>query len=231
MKVAVISDIHGNSYALEQVLKSASKLKVEKLLVLGDIVGYYYHPDRVLEMLSKWDFEIIKGNHEIILEELSNGKVNPDIIKQKYGSGHQAGLTKLSQETMQWLFSLPSQKSVLINDISFQMNHGSPRNIDEYVYPDANKELLESCDSLKHDFVLIGHSHYAFCYRCNRSILINCGSVGQSRQNGGLAYWALVNTNNKSFEIKATPYNVTELQCEVMRIDPLNEYSYKVLTR
>lgn len=231
MKVAVISDIHGNSYALDQVLKSASKLKVEKLLVLGDIVGYYYHPDRVLEMLSNWDFEIIKGNHEIILEELLNGKVNQDIIKQKYGSGHQASLSKLSQETMHWLFSLPSQKSVLINDISFQMNHGSPRNIDEYIYPDANKEVLESCDSLKHDFVLIGHSHYAFCYRCNRSVLINCGSVGQSRQNGGLAYWALVNTDNKSFEIKATPYNVTELQNEVMRIDPLNEYSYKVLTR
>ena len=65
MKVGIISDIHGNHYALEEVLKVAIREGVEKLLVLGDIVGYYYHPEIVLEMLYKWSYEIIKGNHEL----------------------------------------------------------------------------------------------------------------------------------------------------------------------
>ena len=76
MKVAVLSDIHGNHYALKEVLNIARNEKVEKLLVLGDIVGYYYHPEKVMDMIKDWDYELIKGNHEILLEKLSTGKIN-----------------------------------------------------------------------------------------------------------------------------------------------------------
>ena len=70
MKIAVLSDIHGNNFALDDVLKECKLENVEKLLILGDIVGYYYHPELVLKMLSEWEYEIIKGNHEVILQEL-----------------------------------------------------------------------------------------------------------------------------------------------------------------
>ena len=70
MKIGVISDIHGNSDALAEVLKKAKEENVEHLLVLGDLVGYYYHPDKIMKLLSEWSFDIIKGNHEKILEDL-----------------------------------------------------------------------------------------------------------------------------------------------------------------
>jgi len=54
MKIAVISDIHGNHYALSSVLDDCKKNEIELLFVLGDIVGYYYHPEIVLEMLKDW---------------------------------------------------------------------------------------------------------------------------------------------------------------------------------
>ena len=76
MRVGVISDIHGNQYALSAVLKTARKEGIEKFLVLGDIVGYYYHPEIVLNMLSEWDYEIIKGNHEIILQNLKENQID-----------------------------------------------------------------------------------------------------------------------------------------------------------
>lgn len=231
MKVGVISDIHGNHYALEAVLKTAKKEGVEKLLVLGDIVGYYYHPEIVLEILSDWDYEIIKGNHEVLLEDLKNGTIEPQFLKDKYGRGHEQALRSLDDKTQQWLFSLPVQKSVRIDNVSFQLNHGSPSSIDEYVYPDAAIEQLEKCNSIAHDFVLIGHSHYAFSVRCANSTLINCGSVGQSRQKGGLAYWVVINTSNKSFEIKATPYDVAELLEEIKTFEPKIGYSSNILER
>ncbi len=59
MKIAVISDIHGNYDALVAVLKKAKTEGVEHLLVLGDIVGYYYHPDKILKALSEWSFDMI----------------------------------------------------------------------------------------------------------------------------------------------------------------------------
>lgn len=231
MKVGVISDIHGNHYALDAVLKTARKEGVEKLLVLGDIVGYYYHPEIVLKMLSEWDYEIIKGNHEVLLQDLKESKIDPAVLKEKYGRGHEHALKNIDCRTQEWLFSLPQQKSIVIDTVSFQLNHGSPSRIDEYIYPDASLAQLEKCDSAEHDFVLIGHSHYSFSFRCRNSTLINCGSVGQSRQNGGLAYWAVINTANKSYEIKATPYDTLELLEEIKLYESNFGYSSKILLR
>jgi putative phosphoesterase len=231
MKVGVISDIHGNQYALEAVLQTAKKEGVEKLLVLGDIVGYYYHPELVLHMLSEWDYEIVKGNHELILQDLKENKIDSEVLKDKYGRGHEQALKNMDSETQRWLFSLPSQKTIVIDNVSFQLNHGSPFSIDEYIYPDASIEQLEKCDSKDHDFVLIGHSHYSFSHQCSNSILINCGSVGQSRQKGGLAYWVVINTADKSFKIKTTPYNTSKLLEEIQLFESKVGYSSKILQR
>jgi putative phosphoesterase len=231
MKVGILSDIHGNHYALEAALKDAKQKGVEKLLILGDIVGYYYCPDLILELLSDWDYEIIKGNHEELLEKVYKGAIDAEEVKKKYGSGHQEALKKLSFKTLQWLFNLPEHKVIIIDGITFQLNHGSPTSIDEYIYPDTSTEQLERCNSELYDFVLIGHSHYAFSYKCSNSILINCGSVGQSRQKGGIAYWAIVNTHDKSYSINTTPYDVTNLLQEVRKTDPDVDYSYNILLR
>ena len=231
MKIAVLSDIHGNHYAFNEVLKSATALGIKKLLVLGDIVGYYYQPETILETLLGWNHEIIKGNHEELLKALYENKIDASILKKKYGSGHEMALKNIDHKILKWLFSLPAQKSITIDNVRFQLNHGSPKSIDEYIYPDAPVEKFEECNSDKHDFVLIGHSHYSFSFKCKNSILINCGSVGQSRQKGGVAHWVIIETTDKSFEIMHTPYETANLIKDVRKIDPENEYSYKVLAR
>ncbi len=231
MKIGVISDIHGNHYALEEVLKEAKKIGVERFLLLGDIVGYYYHPEIILKMIAEWPFEMIKGNHEVILQDLKENKIDPVLLKSKYGSGHEEALKNLNSEQLTWLFSLPVQKTVVIDSVSFQLNHGSPWSIDEYLYPNTPPDKLQKCDSLEHDFVLIGHSHYSFSYQCSNSILINCGSVGQSRQKGGEAYWAIVDTGTKEFEMKMTHYDTAGLLKEVEQFDPNIGYSSKILLR
>ena len=107
MKIAVISDIHGNCDALVEVLKKAKKEKVEHLLILGDIVGYYYHPDKILELLSEWSFDMIKGNHENILEDLIANPSLSETIRLKYGSGHQEAINKLTSRQLDFLGGLP----------------------------------------------------------------------------------------------------------------------------
>ncbi len=231
MKVGVISDIHGNHYALYAVLEEAKKEGVEKILVLGDIVGYYYHPEIVLEMLSSWDYEIIKGNHELILQNLFENKIDLEKIIKKYGRGHEFALKNIEVEKLNWLFALPEQKVITINKVVFQMNHGSPSSIDEYIYPNASTEQLQKCDSSKFHFVLIGHSHYQFSYRNKHSTLINCGSVGQSRQKGGVANWSIVNTDNGCFEMRDTLYDTKELLKEIESNEKEIGYSSKILTR
>ena len=231
MKIGIISDIHGNHYALKEVLKVAKRDGIEKIFFLGDIVGYYYHPEKALAMLSEWSCEFIKGNHEEILQNLYNKKIDSEIIKKKYGSAHSQALKIINDETLNWLFSLPIQKSITIDNVSFQLNHGSPWDINEYLYPDTPIEKLEKCNSEVHDFVLIGHTHYQFSFKCKKSILINCGSVGQSRQKGGIANWAVIDTKDKSFELKSTPYDTSKLLKEISNVNSDLEYLSKILVR
>lgn len=231
MKIAVISDIHGNYDALVEVLKMAKKEAVEHLLVLGDIVGYYYHPDKVLNLLSEWSFDIIKGNHEKILENLVVEASLGESIQLKYGSGHQEAVNKLKKQQLDFLRRLPETKSVQIDNVSLLMCHGSPWSNDHYIYPDSEKEVILKCDSKEHDFVLIGHSHYAFAIKNANSILINPGSVGQSRQIGGKAFWAIINTKNRYFQLMSTDYNVEKLLYEVEEKDPEIKYLTEILKR
>ena len=111
------------------------------------------------------------------------------------------------------------------------MCHGSPLDPDLYLYPDSENELFDKCDAVDMDFVLIGHSHYSFIYRNKNSTLVNVGSVGQSRNMGGVAYWGVINTKNKCFEQKATPYDVSPLVKEVEQIDPKINYLKEILLR
>lgn len=231
MKIAVISDIHGNYDALVAVLKKAKTEGVEHLLVLGDIVGYYYHPDKILEALSEWSFDIVKGNHEYILENLIAEPSIGESIRLKYGSGHKEAIEKLSGEQLKFLKELPETKSVKFDEVSILMSHGSPWSNDFYIYPDCKKDILAKCDSKTHNFVLIGHSHYAFVVKNENSILINPGSVGQSRQTGGKASWCIINTENSCFQMLSTDYSIEKLIHEIAKKDEDIAYLTKVLIR
>lgn len=231
MKIAVISDIHGNYDALIEVLHKAKKEGVAHLLVLGDIVGYYYHPDKILEILSEWNFDIIKGNHEKILEDVIKDPSAGESIRLKYGSGHQEAMNKLTEEQLAFLRDLPETKTVQFDDTSILMSHGSPWSNDYYIYPDCEKEVILKCDSEVHDFVLIGHSHYAFAIKNEKSMLINPGSVGQSRQIGGKASWCIINTENSCFQMISTDYNTEKLLNEVKEKDHDIKYLTEILKR
>jgi predicted phosphodiesterase len=65
--------------------------------------------------------------------------------------------------------------------------HGAPWDNNQYLYPDSTAQLLNQCNDPDANFVLIGHSHYSFGCKTRDSILLNAGSVGQSRKNGGIA--------------------------------------------
>lgn len=231
MKIAALSDIHGNNYALESVLDEAKKNNVERIFILGDIVGYYYNPDIVLNLLENWNYDIISGNHENILREILSGFTSREDVKKKYGTGHEKALERLTEEQIQLLISLPETISLDVNQTKFLLAHGSPWSTDFYLYPDVSVDVLERCKDALHDFILVGHSHYQFAVNLGLQTLINVGSVGQSRQKGGVANWALIDTENKSFQLKSTPYDILELEMEIGKYDPDNHYLIEVLKR
>lgn len=231
MKIAVLSDIHGNVYALKSVLEDAKSHGIQKILVLGDIVGYYYHPGAVLDLLSEWDYSFIRGNHEDMLSAILNGHADEDLILKKYGTAHFKAAKELTAIQIDLLTQSPEQLVLQLDGVDILMCHGSPWNHNTYLYPDSPLELLERCNVKNIDFVFIGHSHYAFQHQTSGSLLINAGSVGQSRKQGGIAQWVMLDTISKKTSFMASAYNVKPLLAEVNSIDPGHAYLAKILTR
>jgi putative phosphoesterase len=231
MKIAILSDIHGNHYALQEVLFEAKKNNIDHLIILGDIVGYYYHPDKVLELIEPWSFDLIRGNHEDILLKITDNDLSLDKISAKYGKGHKLAANKLTASHIQMIRNLPEKKELVIDEISILMSHGSPWLNNLYVYPDTNEEILNKFNEYKNDVILFGHTHYSCFFKTNNGFAINPGSVGQSRERGGTAYWAIFNTSNKMVQFKATKYDTNQLKKEVLSIDPDIPYNLIILDR
>ena len=83
MKIAFISDIHSNIYALNRVYEDLNSEKVERILVAGDLIGYYYWPKEVIDLIrSDERFLCICGNHEEILKKVIGSKEAEKAIKK-----------------------------------------------------------------------------------------------------------------------------------------------------
>lgn len=231
MKIAVLSDIHGNHYALEAVLNEAAKAGIERIFVLGDVVGYYYHPDKVIQLLEKWPVEIIQGNHERMLKRAVADPGFLVEVRTKYGSGLDRALVLLSYDQITELIGAPSNKDVSIDNLQIGLFHGSPWDSDSYIYPDADRKILDKATMPQYDYVFLGHTHYPFSYYNGNTVLVNPGSVGQFRGKGGVATWVMLDTSNWSLVFKHTAYDVSTLIEEVKKTDPEIPYLQQVLKR
>jgi putative phosphoesterase len=227
---AIISDVHGNADALAAVLARARILGCERLLILGDLVGYYHQPREVMKLLHEWDFSLVQGNHDAMLERAAKDASFLAESTSKYGSGLAIALSTLDSSDLELLIEAPSRRLELIGNFKVLLCHGSPRDQDEYVYPDAAGELLDAC-SEEGDIVLMGHTHHPFVAVRKGVLLVNAGSVGQARDVGGIASWYTINTANGAVVSRRTAYDVTPVKRRAAEIDPANAYLVRVLER
>lgn len=231
MRVGILSDIHGNSVALRNTLDEARRLNVERLIVLGDLIGYYYDAKGVMALLRDWKVDAIRGNHERYLEASLTSASAAMAYRSKYGSSLDLARETLLKEDLSWLLSLPDQCTVTIDGVIFELCHGSPQDKDEYVYPNASTERLAGVDLQGRDFVLMGHTHYPFMSLQKNSVLLNPGSVGQPRDLGGLASWCWLDCATQAIAFVRTPFDTSILIREAQIRDPGLPYLSEIQSR
>ena len=206
MKLALLGDIHGNHFALQVVLAAASSSVAEKLLITGDLVGYYYAPLQVLNLLRPWDRHMVRGNHEGMLDA---ARTHPALLAQldpRYGTGLRAAIEQLDIRQLDELCGLPHPLELVIDGCKILLCHGAPWDIDQYVYPDAPMEFLERCAMSEFDLVVLGHTHYPMRKKIGKTLVVNPGSVGQPRNCQQGAHWALFDTTSRNVEFRREQY-------------------------
>jgi putative phosphoesterase len=230
MKVAILSDIHGNIDALQAVLQDLPS-DIAELWILGDLIGYYYRSKEVLNALRAFPCKYIAGNHEHYLRD---GLKNPAVLKDykaKYGSSLELTIKNLSSAEMEFLHTLPDSLKFQVGSKNILLCHGSPWDNDEYIYPDVKAEKLTEFESVEADFIFLGHTHYPMELDIGTKKVINPGSVGQPRNRKPGAHWVIFDLETEKLTFKITPYPIDSLLKEIAVNDPGNTYLKTVLTR
>lgn len=231
MKLALLGDIHGNAAALQSVLAAVTLSGVESLLITGDLVGYYFAPQDVLELLQPWHRYVVRGNHEDMLCAAQNDRKFLAQVDARYGTGVRIALEQLNGQQLDELCSLPHPLKIEIDGCRMQLCHGAPWDNDCYIYPDAQSALMERCAVQDFDMVVLGHTHYPMRRLIGNTLVVNPGSVGQPRNRQPGAHWALFDTATRSLEFHCEQYDVSGLVQECRQRHPELPYLAEVLTR
>lgn len=231
MKLAILADIHGNADALAPTLRAARRKGAERLIILGDIIGYYYAATEVIRLLREWPFETVKGNHERLLSSTLADQSAAGRYRERYGSALDVLKETTTASDIEWLISLPDRATFTAGSLLIELCHGSPGDPDAYVYPDAPAALLAACRLADRDLVLMGHTHYPMIATSPSCTLLNPGSVGQARDRGGEACWCLLDTETHVFVFERTSYDPAPTIESARRRDPHLPYLADVLIR
>ncbi len=175
-KIAIISDIHGNSWALKEILKDIKANGITIIINLGDSLYGPLDPKGTFELLIDNTIISISGNQDrIILENLDS---KSDIETLEYVK------TQIDNKTIDWLKSLPFDY-IFENEI--YCCHASPKSDTTYLleklHPDcvsisSNIEIDKKLESIRQKIVLCGHSHVPRIVETLNKTVINSGSVG-----------------------------------------------------
>jgi putative phosphoesterase len=231
VKLALLGDIHGNYRALTAVLVAAASSGVEKLLITGDMVGYYDEPLAVLNLLQPWDRHVVRGNHE---DMLRIARTDADFLAQvdaRHGSALRTAIGQLSEQQLDELCNLPHPLELNIDNCRILLCHGAPWDNNQYVYPDAETNLLERCAVQEFDLVVMGHTHYPMQQKICKTLVVNPGSVGQPRNRQPGAHWALFDTDTRNLEFYREQYDSSGLVQECLQRHPELPYLADILVR
>jgi putative phosphoesterase len=232
MRIGVISDIHGNIYALKKVLGEIKKLDIKEIYFLGDIVGYYYDADKCIDLLLKYRVKSIYGNHEKLFLRSIKDKNLLIRLSKKYGSSIKDLQFKLKHKHLKWLKNLP--KTIKLNQGNHRILfcHGSPWSVYDYLYKEQIKKLKNKINKINYNLLFVGNTHVQNKLNLKNLKVINPGSVGQPRKKGSSdSQWCYYDLSSNKVFFKNTTYDKSKLLKKINKFDPKIKYLKEVLSR
>jgi putative phosphoesterase len=181
MKIAFLSDIHGNADALEAVIQDIEAKQVDKIVILGDICYRGPEPKRALELVKSLHAEVVKGNaDEWVVRGVEKGEV-PDKALEMMNKERDWTVSQLEEGDIVYLKNLPTELTIhLTEEINIHAFHATPNSLFDVVLPNEQDDAIEQKMMISKgaSIYIYGHIHRAFVRYINGKCLINMGSVG-----------------------------------------------------
>ena len=231
MRYLVLSDIHANLEALEATLAASAGARCDRVLVLGDLVGYGADPNAVIDRVRAMPGAVvIRGNHD----KVAAG------VESVEGFNHMARLAiawtaaALTDDNRAYLAALPAGPIDI--DSLVEICHGTPFDEDVYVFDEL--DALRSIRASHRPLCLYGHTHVPAAFQLHGDelqpigpprgerfrlsldedgrYLVNCGSVGQPRDGDARAADAIVDTDARTLTVFRVDYDVATAQSKIL---------------
>jgi len=229
MRILVLSDLHANATALETAL-TAAQGRWERVVCLGDVVGYGPDPNEVTSKIRELGAQTIRGNHD----KAAVGLMPTDDFNHVAKAAVDWTRSRLSADNLKWLTELPHGP---LQTDGIVLVHGALQDEDEYVFTPAQalEGLLDSASKV----TFFGHTHHqgGFSYKsANNNLeilnlrprssesfaalqthpdsryLLNPGSIGQPRDGDPRAGFAIADLEHNVVEFWRVPYDIAAVQ-------------------
>jgi len=201
VRIALVSDLHGNLPALEAVLDAIAKDGVEEVFLLGDLLGHLGFPEETAALVRARRIVGVVGN--IDLEVLKAGR-------GKGSRAHRRTFERISPETVRWIGNLPWTRRLARGGVAILLTHGTPRSPYAYlrptIAPAALRALLGGASAR---VVACGHTHVPAAVEIDGILHVNPGSVGRPIDGDARAAYAIVEFGVlPRASIRRVPYDV-----------------------
>ena len=239
MKYAIMSDMHGNLEASNTVVDDISKRNVDKIICLGDIVGYGANPNECVELMKKNDVLCVKGNHDAVV----TGELSLDDFSPLAQVALRWTQNELTEENKSFL-----KESNLVEQVqNLVFCHGSLEKYENvnYVFDeeDIATLLYVGAEMPKWDICFIGHTHAPMIAKVkdkenidlkedisylkvadlefnlelkDYKHIVNVGSVGQPRDRNWRSCYFTYDSKNQKLEYFRVKYELSKAQRKIV---------------
>lgn len=228
MRLAILSDVHGNLPALEAVLADARSHRVDGYVVAGDLALGGPFPVETLECLRDLNPWMIRGNNEGYFDDYCSG-AKKALRSRAQWAMLQWTYTQFDQEALDYLATLPATLEVALPGAgSFCVVHGSQRSVFEGILPpdpDVQRKFARAqvnaplsaavaLDQTAAAALICGHTHIAWQHRVNGRLALNPGAVGGPIDGVVGAEYALLTWDGKRWtaELRVVDYDTDRLR-------------------
>jgi predicted phosphodiesterase len=226
MRYGIIADIHGNLEALEAVLHSLSKERIDQYLQVGDIVGYGADPSKCIKIVQKMPCVGVAGNHDWAVSDLFD-PINFNEVAREAVLWTEA---VLSWEEIGYLKSL----DLVMEKETFTLVHGTLDSPGDFNYIFDERDARATFRLVRTPVCYIGHSHVAGIFQlsggvirhrrelkikigCDDNYIVNVGSVGQPRDGDPRASYVIYDDEQRAVEIRRVEYDIKRAQDKILK--------------
>jgi predicted phosphodiesterase len=222
MRVAILSDIHGNLEALHVVMSFIEENDIDDIYCLGDIVGYGPNPNECVELISEKCSKVVIGNHDHAALGLTSTEYFNDFAKiSTYWTS-----INLTSDNKEYLLSLDFTQ----NSENYLLVHSTPSEPVMWHYIISEMDAKHEFRQFKQKICFIGHSHFPIIFyksgysreqRVNldqsNKYIVNVGSVGQPRDGNPKTCFCVYNTEIEEIEYIRLDYEIDKTREKIVR--------------